>query len=315
MELNIDQSNLLGSLYFLYAHLPVNNHKNMPSNRRDFIHLLAGASAATMLSSAAKIAPAGAYPFPISANTYNWHTFYGRQGKEFGKDWDASLADYVKTGLDAIEPSFNNAEEVKKLAPFLKKYRLALPSVYVNSVLHKSEDAQQSIATVASIAIKNDEELKIQAANLEKMGAELRKRGMTLAYHTHDMEMKAGAREFHHMLLNTTPHNVAFCFDVHWIYRGSQNSQLAVFDVFKLYGKRIVELHIRQSVNGIWSETFGEGDIDYRRLAQDLKTLKLRPHLVIEQCVEAKTANTMGAVAAHIKDLEMIKEVFKPLLG
>jgi inosose dehydratase len=311
----------------------------MPSNRRDFINLLAGASAATLLSSAAKNEKAGPYPYPIAANNYNWHTFYNRQGKEWGKDWDACLADYAKTGLTAIEQSFNSAEEVKAIAPFLKKHGLSLPSVYVNSVLHKADEAQKSITTVSAIAdelkklgtkivvtnptpltwggdqVKSDDELKIQAQNLEKLGAALKKRGMTLAYHTHDMEMKAGAREFHHMLLNTTPQNVSFCYDVHWIYRGSQNSHLAVFDVMKLYGKRIVELHIRQSVNGIWSETFGDGDIDYRRLVSELKALKLRPHLVIEQCVESKSPNTMNAVEAHIKDLAIIKEVFKPLIG
>jgi inosose dehydratase len=42
--------------------------------------------------------------------------------------------------------------------------------------------------------------------------------------------------------------------------------------------------------------------------------MKMRPHLVIEQCVEAKTPNTMDGKQAHIKDLTMIKEIFKPIL-
>ena len=107
---------------------------------------------------------------------------------------------------------------------------------------------------------------------------------------------------------------MSFCFDVHWVYRGSQNSQLAVFDVLKLYGKRVVELHIRQSVNGVWSETFGDGDIDYRRFAAELKKLKLQPHLVIEQCVEDKSPHTMDAVKAHVKDLAAIRDVFQSIL-
>jgi inosose dehydratase len=108
---------------------------------------------------------------------------------------------------------------------------------------------------------------------------------------------------------------MSFCFDVHWIYRGSQNSQNAVFDVLKLYGKRVVELHLRQSVNGVWSETFGDGDIDYRRFAAELKKLNLRPNLVIEQCVEDKSPNTLDALQAHIKDLAAVKDVFKTILG
>lgn len=309
----------------------------MTPNRRQFLNLVAGASAATVLSSTQSevFAP---YPTPIAANSYNWYTFYGRDNKNWGEDLDACIADFAKTGLKAYEPSFNAPEEVVKLGPVLKKYQIAMPSVYVNSVLHKADEAAKSISTVLAIAdevkklgtkimvtnptpirwggneVKSDEELKLQAASLDKLGAALRQKGITLAYHTHDVEMKAGAREFHHMLLNTSPLNMSFCFDVHWVYRGSQNSQLAVFDVLKLYGKRVVELHIRQSVNGVWSETFGDGDIDYRRFAGELKKLKLQPHLVIEQCVEDKSPHTMDAVKAHVKDLAAIRDVFQSIL-
>jgi inosose dehydratase len=73
------------------------------------------------------------------------------------------------------------------------------------------------------------EQLAEQAENLDRLGAELKKRGMTLAYHTHDVELRAAAREFHHMLLATNPANVSLCLDVHWVYRGSGNSQVALF--------------------------------------------------------------------------------------
>lgn len=309
----------------------------MTPDRRQFLHLLAGASAATALSSASEaFAP---YPTPISVSAYNWVTFYGRDNKNWGEDLDACIAEVAKTGIKAYEPSFTSAEEVRKLGSVLKKHQLAMPSAYVNSVLHKKEEAAQSITTVLAIAdeakkwgvkilvtnptpirwggdeVKTDAELQEQAANLDRLGAALRQKGITLAYHTHDVEMKAGAREFHHMFLATSPANVAFCFDVHWVYRGSQNSQIAVFDVLKLYGKRVIELHLRQSVDGVWSETFGEGDIDYRRFAAELKKLKLQPQLVVEQCVEGKSPQTMDAVAAHVRDLKGVKEVFGALLG
>jgi inosose dehydratase len=99
--------------------------------------------------------------------------------------------------------------------------------------------------------------------------------------------------------------------DVHWVYRGSGNSEQTVFDVLKTYGNRIVALHIRQSVNGIWTETFSrKGDIDYVRLAKELKRKKIKPHLVIEQCLEAKTVQTMDAAQAHAIDLKVVKALF-----
>lgn len=309
---------------------------NTTQPRRQFLQTVAGASAAALLTSAV---PAPAYPYPIACNSYNWTTFYRRQKKNWGDDLDACIADLAQTGIKAYEPGLNGAEDVRKLAPILKKYQIGLPSVYVNSVLHKTDEAEKSIASVLATAdevrqlgtkimvtnptpirwggneVKSDADLQVQAKSLDRLGAELRKKGITLAYHTHDVELKAGAREFHHMLLNTSPQHVSFCFDVHWVYRGSDNSQLAVFDVLKLYGKRIVELHIRQSVGGVWAETFtGNGDIDYARLVREIKALNLRPHLVIEQCIEDKSPNTMNGVEAHVKDLAAIQAVFKPLL-
>jgi sugar phosphate isomerase/epimerase len=133
------------------------------------------------------------------------------------------------------------------MLPALKKYNISIPSIYANSVLHKKEDAQKSIETILSVAeatrnqgtkilvtnptpirwggdeVKTDEALTIQLENLEQLGKHLRGLGITLAYHTHDTEMKGGAKEFHHMLQNTSKENVSFCFDVHWIYRGSRD--------------------------------------------------------------------------------------------
>lgn len=306
----------------------------MSQNRRQFLNTLAVSAGAAVLSEAAR-AEQTAAPFPLSCNQYSWITFYARDGKDWGKDPDASLAEFASTGLKAYEPAFNNADEVTKLLPVLKKHRLAMPSVYVNTSLHEAAEGAKSIESVLSIADalkpadtkiivtnpnpiqwgsdknKSDEQLTEQAKNLDKLGEELRKRGMTLAYHTHDVELRAAAREFHHMLLATDPKNVSLCLDVHWVYRGSGNSQVALFDIVKLYGKRIAELHLRQSKGGIWQETFTEGDIDYPKLVQMLDSAGVKPHLVLEQCLEKTSPKTMDGVRAHKEDLVYMKKVFE----
>ncbi len=106
---------------------------------------------------------------------------------------------------------------------------------------------------------------------MNRLGAELKKIGLTLAYHNHDMELREAAREFHHMMLGTDPANVTLCLDSHWVYRGSGNSQIALFDIVKLYGSRVSELHLRQSKDGVWTEALGDGDIDYRAFASALR--------------------------------------------
>jgi inosose dehydratase len=311
----------------------------MSISRREFVNTLTAAGTAALISRESFGEADPLKGAQLSCNQYSWLTFYNREGKDWFANLDVSLADYVTTGLKSYEPAANNAEDIKKLLPLLKKYDLSIPSLYVNSSLHDAENASKSIESVLSIADacreagtriivtnpsplprsaernKTDEELMEQARNLDKLGEALKKRGITLAYHTHDVELRAAAREFHHMLLATDPKHVSLCLDVHWVYRGSGNSQVALFDVVRLYGKRIVELHIRQSKDGIWQETFGDGDIDYRRLAGTLKDMGVRSHLVLEQCLEKDSPKTMNGAEAHKKDLVYSNEVFKALLS
>lgn len=271
---------------------------------------------------------------PVACQYYTWFTFFQREGKEWRKDLDTSFRALLKSGFEGYEPSFDEAAQVDQLQPRLAENNIWTKSMYVNSTLHEEEQQEKSIADALAIARKassmgieivvtnpspiqwgqpvdkTDAQLQTQAKALDRLGAELRKLGMKLAYHTHDMEMRQSAREFHHMMLATDPENVHLCLDAHWVYRGAGNSQVALFDIVRLYADRIVELHIRQSQDGVWSEVFGEGDIDYRRLAEQLHKRKVEPHLVLEQAVEKGTPHTMDAVAAIKESLKNVKKVF-----
>jgi inosose dehydratase len=276
-------------------------------------------------------------PLHIATNQYPWLTFFGRDKRSWDRDLTGSVADVARAGLLGLEPIATSVEQIKTLAPILKKHDLQMRSLYVNSTLHERKTAAESIRQVLSIAdaarpigctilvtnpspirwggpeSKSDEQLKIQAENLDKLGAELRKREQVLAYHNHDAELRHAAREFHHMMLGTNPRNVSLCLDAHWVFRGAGDSQVALFDVVKLYGKRIVELHLRQSHKGVWTEVFGEGDIDHQKLVAMLVERAVKPHLVLEQAVEARTPKTMDAVAAHPKGLAYARKVFARL--
>ena len=274
--------------------------------------------------------------FHLATNVYPWFTFYGREKRDFNKDLDASLEEVVKAGLDGFELILSSAAEVKALVPKVKKHGLQMRSAYLNAKLHDKDapDAIKAVVAAAQeagkaglkIAVvnptplrwggsedKSDEQLTRQAENLDELGKRLKKVGVTLAYHNHDAEMRRSAREFHHMMNGTDPANVSLCLDSHWIYRGSGDSQVALFDVVKLYAKRVVELHLRQSSKGVWTESFGPGDIDHERLVKTLAAHKLRPHLVLEQAVEGKSPNTMKAVEAHSKSVAYARKLLGPL--
>jgi len=305
-------------------------------SRRRFVRDLAIAGGAALLGNKAAAADNRGKPdkLHVACNSYSWFVFYRREGRKFYEELDAGLADLAASRLDGYEPGANNPQEMDRLRPLLKEHDLEMRSLYVNSVLHEQEKAERSIESVLAIADKaktlgakiivtnpspiawggpqnkNDAQLRTQAAAMDKLGRQLKEMGLTLAYHNHDIELRNAAREFHHMMVGTDPAYVTLCLDAHWVYRGAGNSQVALFDVVELYGPRISELHLRQSKDGVWTETFCEGDIDYRALAKRLLKIGIRPHIVLEQAVEKGTPKTMNPVEAFRKSSEYARDVF-----
>lgn len=306
------------------------------SDRRTF--LAQTTAAAVLLAANPSISRAASrHPLHLSTNSYSWSVFYQREGRNFADTLDEGFADVRASGLDGYEPGAGNPDDIAKLIPLLRKHRLEMRSVYVGSSLHQSDQADSSIANILAIAKqaqtvgtriivtnpnplqwggtqnKDDQQLRTQALALNRLGKELDALGMVLAYHNHDIELRHAAREFHHMMNGTNPKYVSLCLDAHWIYRGSGNSQVALFDILGLYGNRVTEVHLRQSINGVWSETLGPGDIDYEAFAVQLlkhRSSHPKPHLVLEIAVENGTPKTLSPGEAHRKSVEFARRVF-----
>ncbi len=275
----------------------------------------------------------------IACQQYTWFNYYQREGKDWFADMDESFEAFKSTGMSGYEPSFSEAKTVATTVAQMKRHGIWADSLYVNSILHDEEQSEKSIDLAVEIVKqalplgikiavtnpspidwnskenKSDKQLRVQARELNRLGAALKSMDVALAYHTHDPEMRAGAREFHHMLQGTDPANVKLCLDAHWIYRGAGDSEVALFDIVKHYGDRIVELHLRQSNDGKWSEVFSaKGDIDYQHLVDLLMHRGLKPHIVLEQCVEEGTPQTISIVEAHKRSAGEVERVFEPFL-
>ncbi|MBE3134061.1 MAG: sugar phosphate isomerase/epimerase [Acidobacteria bacterium] len=307
-------------------------------SRRRFLRNLGLAAGAACVAWPARAAHAEeARPvLHLATNQYPWGTFYGRDGRDFGASLDTGLAEIASCGLDGYEPLGESAAQVDQLAPLLEKHGLEMRSLYVNSTLHDPAEAEKSLRHVLAVAerakacgtriivtnpnpirwggdeAKDDAQLRTQAEALNTIGRRLAAMGLVLAYHNHDMELRNAAREFHHMMVGTDPKCVTLCLDAHWIFRGSGNSAVAVYDIVKLYGPRTSELHVRQSVGGVWTEALSDGDIDYAAVTKDLVAAGVRPHVVLEQAVEQASPKTMDAVAAHRKSVAYARRVFAP---
>jgi inosose dehydratase len=270
----------------------------------------------------------------IASQQYPWMTFFEREGKKWDADLPRSLSTFANSGVMGIEPILTSVAGTERLIPLVRDFRQDMRSVYMNRVLHDPTmaDAQLSEALAVAEEVvrtgcrimvvnptplrwggdeeKTDAQLDVQAKHLSQLGKGLRDRGVTLAYHHHGVEMRRDAREVRRMLEGTDPDAVSFCLDAHWAFRGAGNSAAAVFDFARKYRDRIVELHLRQSRDGVWTETFGDGDIDYGRLAKLFAEANQFPHLVLEQAIEKGTPATLTATDAHRESVWQVRKVF-----
>lgn len=301
--------------------------------RRGFIQGTAAVALGAPL--AGRLTQAAEPKIHVACNHFCWINMYRRQGKDFNADLDAGLAEVKRSGMDGLEAMLGDAAAAERVVPLLKKHGLAMRSFYTGATLHDPAATDKSIERVVATATKakelidlrivvvnptplrgkakSDEQLATQAKAMTGLGGSLAERGMTLAYHFHSPAWQNEGREFHHLMTKTDPKLVKLCLDTHWVYRGSGNNVARVYEVVEKYGKRVAELHIRQSKDGVWTECLTDGDIDYVKVADGLKAEGVKPLLVLEQAVEKATPNTMDAVESHRRSRIYVEKVFAKL--
>ncbi len=268
----------------------------------------------------------------FGTQVYPWLQYYKAEGRNW-KDHLPEILDQVKeAGLDAWEQSIGSEAEADRLSVLLQYRDLEMVSIYAGGRFHEDDFEKTIQSTLAqarfakplgvryvvcnptpiswSEAIgKNDEQLAIQAKALQLLGEGLVEQGMQLSYHVHTPELRNGAREFHHMMLNVSPEAMGLCLETHWLFRGCGDSNLAVLDVMKLYGDRINTTHLRQSQNSIWDETFREGDLDHEEIFRRLGKLDYSGPLTFEMAIEDGTPKTMSHVEAHRRAKEYLQGI------
>jgi inosose dehydratase len=62
--------------------------------------------------------------------------------------------------------------------------------------------------------------------------------------------------------------------------------------LLKEAGARVAEVHVRNSKDKLWLESFGPGDIDYRKIAQYFDAQHLDPLIVVELAYRTNTVVT-----------------------
>lgn len=258
----------------------------------------------------------------VACQMYPWFLRYKKREQNWRDHLDGILASLAESGYQGWDQSYPDETEARAVKTLLDKHGLIARSQYVGGRWHDPDtiaktldEAKRSAEAGRSIGVrvivcnpepiawgqpldKNDDQIKRQCEAFCQYGQWLAKMGMKLAYHTHDPEMRQGAREFHHMMLSSDPAVVGFCLDVHWVYRGLGNSQVGLDDIIQLYGDRITALHLRQSRNGVWTQALGDGDINYRPLAAKLEEIRFAGPIIAECATESTTPQTLSDLEA-----------------
>jgi inosose dehydratase len=269
---------------------------------------------------------------PIGTGVYPFMALAKREGRAWSPDVrDEAMRVAAGAGCQCWEDFAATPAEVESTAASARKIGLSTPSFYANARLH-DESASSVVASMSLVAQaaagvgaefftvnaepiewgkpldKDDAQLARQAGAFADLDAACRDAGVTLAYHTHDIEMRHAARELHHMLVNVPA--MGFCFDPEWVFAGAGKSNLATQDIARLYGDRVKVLHFRDRRDDRWAETFGGGEIDFESL------LKLLPGfdgpLLLEQAADPDTpleldpATALRTSVGHLRELSAV---------
>lgn len=289
----------------------------MNLNRREFV--LASAAAASV--SAAEYKPR------LAAQTFIWMQQLRQQKRTPAEGVADVIGGTLAAGFENAElmSAFLTPELRPRTLELLRSRGLAIPIVYHGGPMHTAEGAEKTIAEAVELvdalrgagvellnfnpspkpgkALKSDAELATQAQAINRLAAEVEKRGIPLVLHHHDAEMLENAREWRHLLENTA---VPLCIDTMWAARGGQDPMA----ILRQTGRRLGSLHVRNTKNGVCTEAFGDGDIDHRKVAAHLREISYRGWIVVELFHEPQTQATRPLEANLRLSREYAEKVF-----
>ncbi|PHR91769.1 MAG: hypothetical protein COA69_11340 [Robiginitomaculum sp.] len=211
----------------------------------------------------------------------------------FDKDPIGTLTAVREIGYDYVESKDSNyaALDAKETRRVLDDLGLGVESVHVgidaldNTLAEQIENAHIIGAEYITIpwlaeSYRNGESWKRLGGKFTKLGEDLKKEGLQLAYHNHDFEfdvMENGELAFDILLANTDPNAMKVELDFYWAVKGGAN----IPDWFAKYKGRTRLCHVKDmDVNGEMVNV-GEGTIDFAELIalQDVSGIE---HYIVE---------------------------------
>ena len=270
--------------------------------------------------------------WPVAMQMYCWSQHFAKSKQRLEDNLDEALRETASAGFKVVETRLSAASTPEAAAAFkalLDKHGLKACALFHGGIYHERSAAEKVVAQTVEFAraarsvgiqaidvnpqpkpgkaLKTEEELKIQCEYLNQVGRALKGLGLEFWVHNHDPEALSNAREIRMDCELTDPALVHLCLDTHWVLRGG----VEPLPLLREVAPRVKALHLRNSVNGVWSESLGDGDIDHRAMCRLLKEVGFTGWLIAELAYEAKTIQTRSLT----EDLRLSRDYVRQVFG
>jgi sugar phosphate isomerase/epimerase len=269
-------------------------------NRNEFIKTtlgLAGLAAMGFPAMASAFGKKGSIPVGAHVWVYAKH----QPGYDVSPILPQIFADMKYAGLDGVETMehpLRKESTTKIIRELIDQYQLPLiGSSYGAQLWDRSkqneilEDVENIMGNMASVKartfgvtvghpsgrIKTEEEFDAQAELLIKMIAFGKKNGIVLNLHNHTQEVENNLFELKGTLKRIP--DIRLGPDLDWLLR----AKVDPVAFLKEYKDNIVFIHLRdQLASGKWSESIGEGVVDFKKIAATLETIGFKGDIILE---------------------------------
>ena len=219
------------------------------------------------------------------------------------EQWNTVFSDVQYAGYRRIELMSGTlmGKPIEDILALLGKYGLFINHIWHSGPLYPADAAEKTIAHTVEVLerarpLKSPEfvfdpfgdrgpladgDARMQNRGLDRIGREVKDRGMKLCIHNHEGPMRYGAKEWLGVLNNTDPALVSMCLDLDWTWHAGTDP----FPLLYQAGDkgRLGALHMRTQHKLITDQSMEDGgDVDFYKAAAYLKKIRFDGALVEE---------------------------------
>ncbi len=201
-------------------------------------------------------------------------------------------------GVETMEQPLRSPVYTKQIKELIEKYNIKLlGSSFGADMWDKNkhnqilEDTDHILSNMASVGgrtfgvsvgrpsgrMKTEEELDNQALLLNKIIPLCKNKGIVLNLHNHTYEVENNMYDLRGTLKRIP--DIGLGPDLNWLLRGGVDPLVFLRE----FNKQIVFLHLRDQLrNGKWPESLGEGNVNFREIAEVMDETGFQGDVVIE---------------------------------